>query len=162
PSQTGEGRVFVYMGSHSGLPTTPSWTAESDQLQGAMGNRVASAGDVNKDGYGDIIIGSCFDQIPSVNCYGRAFVYLGSATGLGFNGTPSNADWFADGDGVGPQFGYWLGSAGDVNGDGYGDIIIGAPGETVNGISQAGRLYVWFGGPSSVGNPSGLGPSGNP
>lgn len=163
PLESTEGRAFVYLGAHAGLPTTPSWTAESNQPYGGMGARVASAGDVNNDGYGDIIIGSCYEPpLSNPDCIGRAFVYLGSAAGLGPSGTPSNADWFADGDGVGLQFGYELGGAGDVNGDGYGDIIIGAPYEVVSGMAGAGRVYVWFGGPSGTGNPSGLGPNGNP
>ncbi len=158
-----EGKVYVYLGSPSGLPTTASWTAEPSQAEAVMGGRVASAGDVNGDGYADILIDSCYESPPNPNtCPGRAFLYLGSATGLGPNGTPSNADWFADGDGVGQQFGYWLGTAGDVNRDGYGDVIIGASEETVNAHTQAGRVYVWFGGPSGTGNPSGLGPNGTP
>ena len=52
--QIDEGGAFVYMGSPSGLAAAPAWTAEGNQLESAFGAPVASAGDVNRDGYGDV------------------------------------------------------------------------------------------------------------
>jgi hypothetical protein len=63
------------------LMTTPAWTAESDQASALFGNSVATAGDVNGDGFSDVIVGALYydnDQIDE----GRAFVYHGSAAGL--------------------------------------------------------------------------------
>ena len=118
--QTDAGRVFVYHGSASGLGATPAWTADGDQSGSGFGFSVATAGDVNGDGYSDIIIGAC-------NCDngrpddGRAFVYLGSPSGL------ANAPvWTAQGNQAGARFGASVATAGDVNGDGYADIVIGA------------------------------------
>ena len=49
--QTDEGRAFVYHGSAAGLGAAPAWTAESDQASAWFGSSVATAGDVNGDGY---------------------------------------------------------------------------------------------------------------
>src|SRR6185295_4702684 len=86
-----EGRVLVFLGSASGLPTAPSWTASGGQAAGSFGNSVGTAGDVNGDGYSDIIVGAdAFDGAGLDD--GRVFVYEGSATGLV---TP--AAWTMDG-----------------------------------------------------------------
>jgi hypothetical protein len=119
--EASEGWAFVYYGSSSGLGNTPAWTAESDQVDSRFGNSVASAGDVNGDGYSDVIVGAYVYDNGQTN-EGRAFVYYGSSSGL--SDTPS---WTAESDQAESQFGKSVASAGDVNGDGYSDVIIGAP-----------------------------------
>src|SRR6185295_1973189 len=60
----------------SGLSTTAAWTVESNQADAFLGRSVASAGDVNGDGYADVIVGShTFDNGQTDE--GRAFVYMG-------------------------------------------------------------------------------------
>jgi hypothetical protein len=82
---------------------------------------VASAGDVNGDGYSDVIVGAYqFDNGETDE--GRAFVYHGSASGL--STTPN---WTAESNQAGAFFGASVASAGDVNGDGFSDVIVGAP-----------------------------------
>ena len=62
--------------------TSPSWTAqEGDQANATFGDSVGTAGDVNGDGYSDVIIGARAYDSGQTN-EGRAFVYHGSATGL--------------------------------------------------------------------------------
>jgi hypothetical protein len=56
--ENNEGRSFVYYGGASGLSATPSWTAESDQANASFGYAVSTAGDVNGDGYSDVIVGA--------------------------------------------------------------------------------------------------------
>ncbi len=83
--QSGEGRAFVYHGSASGLSATANWTAESDQASAWFGQSVSTAGDVNGDGYSDIIIGALYYNNGQTN-EGRAFVYYGN-NGSGLRST---------------------------------------------------------------------------
>ena len=137
--QFDEGRAFVYHGSPSGLSTTAAWTAEGDQVSASFGYAVSTAGDVNGDGYADVIVGAPWydhDQTDE----GRAFVYHGSASGLS-----SNAGWTAESDQAGgPRFGYPVATAGDVNGDGYSDVIVGAMFYD-NGQTDEGRAFLYYG-----------------
>ena len=128
--QTDEGAVFVWYGSATGLgesgtPANADWQAESNQASAQFGNSVASAGDVNGDNYDDIIVGAYnYDNVESNE--GGVFVWYGSATGLGESGTPANADWQAESNQATAYFGYSVASAGDVNNDGYDEVIVGA------------------------------------
>src|SRR6185503_1880637 len=118
--ESNEGRAFVYLGSSSGLSPAPDWSAESNQASSYYGSSVASAGDVNGDGFGDVLVGAPRYDSPESN-EGRAFLYLGSASG------PAAAPiWTAESNQVGTDFSRSMASAGDVNGDGYGDVIVGA------------------------------------
>jgi hypothetical protein len=119
--QTDEGRAYVFHGSASGLSLTASWTAESDQASASFGYSVGTAGDVNGDGYADAIVGASWADNGQAN-EGRAYVYHGSAVGL--LAAPS---WKAEGNQPDALFGTSVGTAGDVNGDGYADAIVGAP-----------------------------------
>ena len=133
-----EGKAFVYLGSASGLATDSSWTAESDQASALFGASVASAGDVNGDGYGDVVVGAPYYDDGETN-EGTAFVYLGAASGLA-----TIAAWTAASDQTGAYFGSAVASAGDVNGDGYGDVAVGAE-LYDNGSADEGRVYVYLG-----------------
>ncbi len=133
-----EGRTFVYHGSPDGLSTTSNWATESNQTSANYGISVASAGDVNSDGYSDVIVGAyIYDQVFGDD--GKAYLYLGSATGLS-----TTAAWTASGSMANEYFGRCVAGAGDVNGDGYGDVLVGAYGYTSN-QSQEGRAYLFYG-----------------
>jgi hypothetical protein len=146
--QFNEGRAFVYHGTATGLVTAPAWTGESDQGGAFFGTSVATAGDVNGDGYSDVIVGA-FQFDNGHTDEGRAFVYHGSASSLA-----TSAAWMRDGQQGGAQFGYSVASAGDVNGDGYSDVIVGANGYD-NGQIAEGAAFVYHGswfGPSLIPN----------
>ena len=138
--ETDEGRVFVYHGSTLGLGATPDWMAESDQAYAYFGFSVGTTGDVNGDGYADVIIGAPFYD-DGEDSEGGAFVYHGGSSGL----TSGAADWTAEGDNAHAHFGDSVGTAGDVNGDGYADAIVGAP-YADNGQDDEGRVFVYHGG----------------
>jgi len=136
--QLSEGRAFAYHGSAAGLSTTPSWTAESNQATASFGSSVDGAGDVNGDGYDDVIVGA-YHYDNGQDQEGRAFAYHGSAAGLS---TTSN--WTAESDQASAFFGYSVGGAGDLNGDGYADVLVGAYGYD-NGQTDEGRAFAYQG-----------------
>ena len=137
-ANTNEGRAYVYHGSPDGLTTSSSWQTESNQFSAYYGISVASAGDVNSDGYSDVLVGA-YTYTTGASQDGKAYLYLGSATGLSI--TPA---WTAIGSMSAEYFGAGLASAGDVNGDGYGDVLVGGYGYS-NGQSQEGRAYLFYG-----------------
>jgi hypothetical protein len=115
------------------ISTTPAAMLESNQASAWLGNSVASAGDVNGDGYSDVIVGA-YSYSNGEFGEGAAFVYHGSATGIStipavtLESNQANAN-----------LGYSVAGAGDVNGDGYSDVIVGAwqydNGETDEGVA---------------------------
>jgi len=128
----GLSKAYVYLGGATGPGTTPVATL-TGSYSSDLGNAVASAGDVNGDGYADLVVGA----IGSSNAY----VYLGGAMGLAAMPAATLA-----GPG-GSNFGDAVASAGDVNGDGYADVVVGAP----RASSIQGSAYVYLGGTSGVG-----------
>jgi len=141
--QSGEGRVYVYYGSGAGLGLTPPWTAESNQADAWFGVAAGAAGDVNGDGYDDVIVGAHQYDDGEVD-EGRVFVYYGSAAGLG-----SAPDWMAESDQAYSNYGLAAGAAGDLNGDGYDDVIVGAF-TYDGGETDEGRAYVYYGSASGL------------
>ena len=132
------GEAYVYHGSSSGLSATPDWSDQGEAAADLFGYSVASAGDVNGDGYADVIIGANNNDDAGSNA-GEAYVYHGSSSGL--SATP---DWSEQGEAVNDVFGFSVASAGDVNGDGYADVVVGAYLNDDAG-SGAGEEYVYHG-----------------
>lgn len=102
------GGVEIYYGSSTGISSTPSWTKSSEVSGDKFGASVATTGDVNGDGYSDIVVGAWSLNSES----GAAYSFYGSENGLS-----SNANWSATGPSA-SWFGYSVSSSGDVNGDG--------------------------------------------
>ncbi|MBK6507305.1 MAG: FG-GAP repeat protein [Ignavibacteria bacterium] len=123
----------------------PQDSAEGDSFQeysfaGAAavdyyGFSVASAGDVNADGFDDIIVGAPFNDAGGTDA-GRAYIYFGSYV------IDYTADVILTGNIAGGRLGYSVSSAGDVNNDGYADVIAGATGLSAN----TGCAYIYYGG----------------
>jgi hypothetical protein len=150
--QVDEGRAFLFQGSAAGLSLTPVWMGEGDQAEAGYGFSVGSAGDVNRDGFDDLLVGApgYLDLKPQD---GRVFLYHGSAGGLS-----RTASWKASGSDYGEmRFGDLAVRVGDVNGDGFGDILVGDYFRTVSahllrsthlyygsasGLEQAARWHV--------------------
>ncbi|MGD8413841.1 MAG: FG-GAP-like repeat-containing protein, partial [Candidatus Latescibacterota bacterium] len=148
------GRVWVYHGSSSGLSTTADWSAVGTETSAYFGIAVASAGDVNGDGYGDVIVGATNHDEAQID-EGAVFLWYGSSSGLGPpGGTPANADWYAVAEQDNANLGCSVDCAGDVNGDGYSDIIAGCRSYD-NGQTDEGTAFVWFGSASGPSNLAG-------
>ncbi|MEZ4290312.1 MAG: VCBS repeat-containing protein [Myxococcota bacterium] len=126
--QAFEGAAFVFLGSAAGVssgdPSTASAQIESDQATSFLGQSVATAGDVDGDGYDDVIVGASSYENGEVG-EGAAFVFLGGGSGVA-NGDPTTAYAGIEADQANASLGCSVASAGDVNGDGYDDVIAGA------------------------------------
>ena len=110
------------------------------------GVSVSSAGDINNDGYDDIIIGA-LGADPNGDISGESYVVFGKATGysasLELSALDGTNGFVINGIDAYHYSGYSVSSAGDINNDGYDDIIIGAHEADPNGAS--GESYVVFG-----------------
>jgi hypothetical protein len=155
--QSNEGAAFLFHGSADGIqdaiPLTANAQLESNQVSAFLGWSVASAGDVNGDGYSDVIVSSLFYDNGQTD-EGAAFVFLGSASGVA-DGNPASAHAQLESDQASAQWGFSVASAGDVNGDGYADVIVGAN-SFDNGQTNEGAAFVFLGAASGMadGNPA--------
>ena len=135
--QQDEGKAFLFYGSGSGLSSTPDWTAQCDTSEANFGVSVGTAGDINTDGYADVIIGASYYKNDR-NREGAAFVYTGSNSGVS-----TSPGWTAEGNSSYAYFGHSAASAGDVNGNGYSDVIVGAYGYEIS-YSFQGKAFAYY------------------
>jgi hypothetical protein len=162
PYADGGGQSYVVFGKASWTGTSSLDLATLDGSNGfaltggiQSGWSVSSAGDVNGDGFEDLIVGAPDVDIPTEE-RDQSFVVFGKAS---WAGTPSLDFSTLDGSngfrliGIGPYdfSGLSVSSAGDVNGDGFADLVVGAPDA---GASLEGESYVVFGKASWAGTPS--------
>ncbi|MCH7879415.1 MAG: thrombospondin type 3 repeat-containing protein, partial [candidate division Zixibacteria bacterium] len=124
------GRVFIY----SSLSPNPIRTLNGQAAGDKFGFSVSGAGDVNNDGFDDVIVGAPFNSAAGLNA-GRAYVYSGQTGVLLYSFTGAAA---------GDVLGYSVSGAGDVNNDGFADVIVGAWGSDVGG-ADAGQAFVFSG-----------------
>ena len=165
--ESGSGETYVVYGGASApgadgvfdlsaLDGTNGFILTGIDPDDVSGGSVSAAGDVNGDGYDDLIIGARGAD-PNGTGSGETYVVYGGASVSGANGVLALSA--LDGTngftltGIDPddESGFSVSSAGDVNGDGYGDLIIGAAGAGPNGEAASGETYVVYGGASAPG-----------
>lgn len=148
----GAGVVNVLYGSAAGLTAEGNqlWSQDSPDIVGDPGRNanfgwLMSTGDLNGDGFSDLVITAPFQRIAGVKGAGAVHVLYGSAAGLASTG---NQQWSLDALGVEATpftvFGIFS-AVGDTNGDGFDDMVVGAQGEDVAGKDGAGAVHVLFG-----------------
>ncbi|MFO0559332.1 MAG: FG-GAP-like repeat-containing protein [Polyangiales bacterium] len=137
--------VHVYAGGAQGVARAPSVRFTDADRGVSFGSTAVALGDVNGDGFGDFAIASHrWRDAGGVN-RGRISVHLGSATGLS---TAASSTLY----GADPAvfFGQTITGLGDVNGDGYGDIAVGALRTEPFDTSYRGSAWVFYGGPDGI------------
>ena len=164
------GESYVVFGRTSGFPAafelrslfpaaggdgTAGFVLKGIDVGDLSGTSVSGAGDVNGDGIDDLVIGAQFADPNGLSSAGESYVVFGRTTGFpaafelrslfpeaGGDGTEG---FVLEGIGIGDFSGISVSNAGDVNGDGVNDLIIGARGADRNGKNDAGESYVVFG-----------------
>ncbi len=128
------GRAYVFGGADGEL----LYTLESPNPgnHGHFGGEVSWAGDVNNDGYDDVIVGAAGETVV-IPSDGRAYIFSGASGNLLRTLTSPRPKFEG-------YFGSSVSGAGDVNNDGYADLIVGAEQED-GGVGRAGRTYIFSG-----------------
>lgn len=125
PEEGGFRIAVNLVGARFPVTIDPLYTAE-DSLDGseadaALGYAISAGGDVNGDGYPDAVVGAPWSDVSAADG-GVIYSFLGTSSGLGTSGTA-----FTEALGADAQLGAALSIDGDVTGDGYDDLVWGAP-----------------------------------
>jgi len=142
------GRAYIVLGKASGWHTGTGLDTADAKLDGEAdsdraGSALAAAGDLNKDGFGDLLIGAPRNDAGSALMAGKTYILLGRASGWSSLTSLSQADASYKGEGQNEHSGYSVAGNGDVNKNGKVDILIGTPDRLVPGSgSTAGEVYV--------------------
>ena len=157
------GSAYVLFGKASGfanIDLASLGASDGYRIDGAVGSdrcgySVSTAGDVNGDGYADLIVGAYCADNNGRSSSGSAYVLFGKASGfanIDLASLGASDGYRIDGAVAGDQCGHSVSTAGDVNGDGYADLIVGAYGADNNGRADSGSAYVLFGKASGFAN----------
>lgn len=125
-----------YARVYSGATGAVIWQFDGSYSSGLCGWSVSGAGDVDQDGFADLVVGEPRARPTYFGDIGSAYVYSG-ATG--------NMIWRFDGQGNLAWLGYSVAGVGDVDADGIPDLITGAPSSRVNNDPEVGSAYVYSG-----------------
>ncbi len=138
------GSAYIFFGGRSGTFSNPDGEADvvfhGQSADDRFGRAVSFVGDYNGDGIDDVVIGARNDDNNGNNA-GRAFIFYGGKTGT-YASPDTQADVIIDGLDQFDLLGYSVSSAGDFNGDGFADVVVGAIGAN---LDFSGKAYIFFG-----------------
>ncbi|MFD5160335.1 VCBS repeat-containing protein [Streptomyces hawaiiensis] len=144
---------YLLLGTGSGLSA-----ANARPLKAGV---ITGIGDINGDGYGDIVTGMHWNKaddgvtFPGAADGGKVWITYGSADGVGSTtGITQNTGSVPGSSEKNDYFGYEL-DLGDVNGDGHQDLVVGVAGEDIGSVADAGQLVVLYGSASGINTSSG-------
>ncbi|MFT7465257.1 MAG: hypothetical protein ACI9EF_003622 [Pseudohongiellaceae bacterium] len=151
----GPGKTWLVYGTAFGLPETAALggdvTLTGNQNADWAGVSVSAAGDVNNDGFDDVLIGSSRWDGGTGADFGRAYVVFGSATlpsSIALGSLSAATGVILEGAAFSELTGERVAGLGDVNGDTFPDMLITAPGVAAGGVNLSGQAYIVYGGPS--------------
>ena len=156
PNGFSSGETYLVYGAASGIPASldlstldgsNGFVMNGINAIDSSGRSVSSAGDVNGDGFDDMLIGAIY---AGSNGSGETYLVYGAeedplTSSLDLSSLDGDNGFVLNGIDVGDKSGYSVSSAGDVNNDGFDDMLIGAFGADPNG-NRSGETYLVYGG----------------
>jgi hypothetical protein len=132
------GYVRLFLGTDGTFATQPTWTSTGPENGSSFGYQLAALGDLNRDGREELAVSA--PGFRSSNGWpGMVFVFYGSPDGL-----EAKPRWSVLGTGRDARYGKSLSAVGDINGDGWPELAVGAPG-VEEATNHAGQVEVFLG-----------------
>jgi hypothetical protein len=136
--------VSAFLGTNVSITNNNGSIIIPDPFEAEMDNAIDVIGDINGDGYDDILIGNSTDDEGGTNS-GQTYLFFGSENGFSKDMKFSDANASFIGENAWDLSGKAVANAGDINNDGYGDFLVSAENNTDNG-----KIYLFFGNTTDI------------